>query len=200
MQLSGHKSVQSLNHYKRPSLQQEKHMSHLLSNYCPSSSVKQSPPPIVTADHQSSVNYAMSPHPTVSKAHLPLVNQAVQSRPPVVCQEARSPLISEAVQSHLPIVCQDEARSPLISEGVQSRPPVLSQQLPAQATITPSSVQAPFQQAITKEQMNFSLSASNQGLFTNGCFMNCTFQINVGQNPQKRTKRPRVIYSDSDED
>ena len=93
------------------------------------------------------------------------------------------------------------ARSPLISEGVQSCPPVLSQlQLPAQATITPSSVQAPFQQAITKEQMNFSLSASNQGLFTNGCFMNCTFQINVGQNPQKRTKRPRVIYSDSDED
>ena len=175
-------------------------MSHLLSNYCPSSSVKQSPPPIVTADHQSSVNYAMSPHPTVSKAHLPLVNQAVQSRPPVVCQEARSPLISEAVQSHLPIVCQDEARSPLISEGVQSRPPVLSQQLPAQATITPSSVQAPFQQAITKEQMNFALSTSHQGLFTNGCFMSCTFQINVGQNPQKCTKRPRVIYSDSDED
>ena len=180
MQLSGHKSVQSLNHYKRPSLQQEKHMSHLLSNYCPSSSVKQSPPPIVTAA-QSSVNYAMLPHPTVSKAHLPLVNQAVQShppvcqaahsplisegvqsRPPIVCQEvrsplvnqavqsrppivcqdeARSPLISEAVQSRPPIVCQDEARSPLISEGVQSRPPVLSQlQLPAQATITPSSV------------------------------------------------------------
>ena len=195
-------------------------MSHLLSNYCPSSSVKQSLPPIVTAA-QSSVNYAMFPHPTVSKAHLPLVNQAVQShppvvcqaahsplisegvqsRPPIVCQEVRSPLVNQAVQSRPPIVCQDEARSPLISEGVQSRPPVLSQlQLPAQATITPSSVQTPFQQAITKEQMNFALSTSNQGLFTNGCFMNCTFQINVGQNSQKRTKRPRVIYSDSDED
>ena len=177
-------------------------MSYLLSYYCPSSSssVKQSPPPIVTAA-QPSVNYAMLPHPTVSRARLPLVNQAVQSRSPIVCQEARSPLVNQAVQSRPPIVCQDEARSPLISEGVQSRPPVLSQlHLSAQATITPSSVQAPFQQAITKEQMNFALSTSNQGLFTNGCFMNCTFQINVGQNSQKRTKRPRVIYSDSDED
>ena len=148
-------------------------MSYLLSNY------KQSPPPIVTAA-QPSVNYAMSPDPVVSKAHLPLVNQAVQSRPP--------------------IVCQDEAGSPAVNQAVQSRPPVLSQvQLPVQATITPSSVQAPFQQAITKEQMNFALSASHQGLFTNGCFMNCAFEINVGQN-QKRSKRPRVIYSDSDED
>ena len=125
MQLSGHKSVQSLNHYKRLSLQQEKHMSHLLSNYCPSSSVKQWPPPIVTAA-QPSVNYAMSPHPTASKSHLPLVNQAVQSRPPIVCQEARSPLITEGVQSRLPIICQ-EARSPLISEAVQSCPPIVCQ-------------------------------------------------------------------------
>ena len=194
MQLSGHKSVQSLNHYKRPSLQQEKHMSYLLSNY------KQSPPPIVTAA-QPSVNYAMSPDPVVSKAHLPLVNQAVQSRPPIVCQdEAGSPAVNQAVQSRPPIVCQDEAGSPAVNQAVQSRPPVLSQvQLPVQATITPSSVQAPFQQAITKEQMNFALSASHQGLFTNGCFMNCAFEINVGQN-QKRSKRPRVIYSDSDED
>ena len=135
MPLSGHKSVQSLNHYRKPSLQQEKHMSHLLSNYCPSSSVKQSPPPIVAAA-QPSVNYAMSPHPTVSKAHLPLVNQAVQSHPLIVCQEACSPLVNQAAQSRPPIVCQ-EACSPLISEGVRSRPPVLSQlQLPAQATIT----------------------------------------------------------------
>ena len=101
-------------------------MSYLLSNYCPSSSVKQSPPPIVTAAQPS----------------------AVQSRPP--------------------IVCQDEAGCPVVNQAVQSRPPVLSQvQLPAQATITLSSVQAPFQQAITKEQMNFALSASHQGLFTN---------------------------------
>ena len=120
---------------------------------------------------------------------------------PIVCQdEAGSPLVNQAVQSRPPIVCQDEAGSPLINQAVQSRPPVLSQvQLPAQATITPSSVQAPFHQAITKEQMNFALSASNQGLFTNECFMNCTFEINVGQN-QKRLKWPRIIYSDSDED
>ena len=176
MQLSGHKSVQSLNHYKRPSLEQEKHMSHLLSNYCPSSSVKPSPLPA----GQPSVNYVMSPHQTISESHLPLVNQAVQSRPPTVCQ--------------------DEAHSPFVNEAVQSHPPVLSQvQLPAQATITSSSIQAPFQQAITKEQINFALSASTQGLFANGSFSNCTFEINLGQN-QKRTKRPRVIYSDSDED
>ena len=35
MQLSGHNSVQTLNHYKRASLEQEKHVSHLLSNYRP---------------------------------------------------------------------------------------------------------------------------------------------------------------------
>ena len=101
------------------------------------------------------------------EAGSPLVNQAVQSHPPIVCQdEAGSPLVNQAVQSRPPIVCQDEAGSPLINQAVQSRPPVLSQvQLPAQATITPSSVQAPFHQAITKEQMNFALSASNQGLF-----------------------------------
>ena len=182
-------------------------MSYLLSNY------KQSPPPIVTAA-QPSVNYAMSPDPVVSKAHLPLVNQAVQSRPAIVCQdeagspavnqavqsrppivcqdEAGSPAVNQAVQSCPPIVCQDEAGSPAVNQAVQSRPPVLSQvQLPAQATITPSSVQAPFQQAITKEQMNFALSASHQGLFTNGCFMNCAFEINVGQN-KKRSKRHRL--------
>ena len=34
MQLSGHKSVQSLNHYKKPSLEQQKSISHLLSNHC----------------------------------------------------------------------------------------------------------------------------------------------------------------------
>ena len=193
-------------------------MSYLFSNY------KQSPPPIATAA-QPSVNYAMSPDPIVSKAHLPLVNQAVQSHPPIVCQdEAGSPVVNQAIQSRPPIVCQDEAGCPIVNQAVQScppivcqdeadeaglsvvnqavqsRPPVLSQvQVPAQATITLSSVQAPFQQAITKEQMDFSLSASHQGLFTNGCFMNCTFEINVGQN-QKRSKWPRVIYSDSDED
>ena len=119
IQLSGHKSVQSLNHYKRP-------CPHLLSNYCQSSSVKQSPPPIVTAA-QPSVNYAMLPHPTVSKGHLPLVNQAVQSHSPIICQEARSPLVNQAVQSRPPIVCQ-EACSPLISEAVQSRPPIVCQE------------------------------------------------------------------------
>ena len=31
MQLTGHKSVQSLNHYKKPSLEQQKHMSHCLA-------------------------------------------------------------------------------------------------------------------------------------------------------------------------
>ena len=33
MQLSGHKSVQSLNHYKKPSLEQQKSISHLLSSH-----------------------------------------------------------------------------------------------------------------------------------------------------------------------
>ena len=33
MQLSGHKSIQSLNHYKKPSLEQQKSLSHLLSDY-----------------------------------------------------------------------------------------------------------------------------------------------------------------------
>ena len=106
--------------YKRPSLEQEKHMSHLLSNYCPSSSVKQSPLPAA----QPSVNYVMSPHPIISESHLLLVNQAVQSRPPTVCQ--------------------DEAHSPLVNEAVQSHPPVLSQvQLPAQATTGPAATVRP---------------------------------------------------------
>ena len=34
MQLSGHKNVQSLNHYKKPSQEQQKSISHLLSNHC----------------------------------------------------------------------------------------------------------------------------------------------------------------------
>ena len=33
MQLSGHKSIQSLNHYKTPSLGQQQYLSHLLSGY-----------------------------------------------------------------------------------------------------------------------------------------------------------------------
>ena len=40
MQLSGHKSVQSLNQYKKPPLEQQKSLSHLLSNHC--SQVEQS--------------------------------------------------------------------------------------------------------------------------------------------------------------
>ena len=60
MQLSGHKSVQSLNHYKKPSLEQQKSISHLLSNHC--SRVEQS------------TNRAPSSSPSTSKplaAHVP---------------------------------------------------------------------------------------------------------------------------------
>ena len=42
MQLSGHKNVQNLNHYKKPSMEQQKSMSHLLSNNC---SIAQQPTP-----------------------------------------------------------------------------------------------------------------------------------------------------------
>ena len=115
MQLSGHKSVQSLNHYKRPSLQQEKHMSYLLSNY------KQSPPPIATAA-QPSVNYAMSPDPIVSKAHLPLVNQAVQSHPPIVCQdEAGSPVVQSSVKMRLVLPLSIKPSSHVLQSSVKMR-------------------------------------------------------------------------------
>ena len=38
----------------------------------------------------------------------------------------------------------------------------------SQSPIIPPSVQSPFQQLVTNEQMNVELSASSQGLFTNG--------------------------------
>ena len=158
MQLSGHKSIQSLNHYKRPSLEQQKHMSHLLSNY--ETSLMQ-PPPV-----------------------------SVQSLCPVVAP-VQPPSVNSATLPG-PVVSQIQPNLPAIPSAAQSHPPVLGQ------VQTPASLSSPFQQLITKEQMNFALSASNQGLFTNGSFSNCTFNLNFGQKP--KTKRPRVIYSDSEED
>ena len=61
MQLSGHKSVQSLNHYKKPSLEQQKSLSHLLSNHC--SQVEQS------AAAAASVSLPSTSGPTA--AHVP---------------------------------------------------------------------------------------------------------------------------------
>ena len=190
MQLSGHKSVQSLNHYKRPSLEQEKHMSHLLSNYHPSSlsSVLQPPSPVSV----------QSPLPVVA----PLQGQSnsVTLPPPIVSENQAPPSIDSTVQSHPPIVSQNLAPPPIVASTFQSHPSIFGQvQIPSQSPIIPPSVQSPFQQLVTKEQMNVELSASSQGLFTNGSFMSCTFNFNLVQK-QKHTKRPRVIYSDSEED
>ena len=170
MQLSGHKSVQSLNYYKRPSLEQEKNMSHLLSNYHPSSlsSVLQPPSPV-----------------SVQQSLLPVV--APLQRPP------------NSVTLPPPIVSQNHAFPPIVASTVQSHPSIFGQvPVPSQSPIIPPSVQSPFQQLVTKEQMNLELSASSQGLFTNGSFMSCTFNFNLVQK-QKHTKCPRVIYSDSEE-
>ena len=62
MQLSGHKSVQSLNQYKKPSLEQQKSLSHLLSNHC--SQVEQS-----AAAAAASVSSPSTSRPTA--AHVP---------------------------------------------------------------------------------------------------------------------------------
>ena len=192
MQLSGHKSVQSLNHYKRPSLEQEKNMSHLLNNYHPLSlsSVLQPPSP---------VSVQQSPLPVVAPLQRP--PNSVTLPPPIVSQNHASPsIVDSTVQSHPPIVSENQAPPPIVASTVQSHPSIFGQvPVPSQSPIIPPSVQSPFQQLVTKEQMNLELSASSQGLFTNGSFMSCTFNFNLVQK-QKHTKRPRVIYSDSEED
>ena len=97
------------------------------------------------------------------------------------------------------IVSENQAPPPIVASTVQSHPSIFGQvPVPSQSPIIPPSVQSPFQQLVTKEQMNLELSASSQGLFTNGSFMSCTFNFNLVQK-QKHTKCPRVIYSDSEE-
>ena len=193
MQLSGHKSVQSLNHYKRPSLEQEKHISHLLSNYHPSSlsSVLQPPSPPVPVQQ--------SPLPVVAPLQRP--PNSVTLPPPIISQNHASPsIVDSIVQSHSPIVSENQAPPPIVASTVQSHPSIFGQgPVPSQSPVIPPSVQSPFQQLVTNEQMNLELSASSQGLFMNGSFMSCTFNFNLVQK-QKHTKRPRVIYSDSEED
>ena len=69
MQLSGHKNVQSLNHYKNPSLEQQKSISHLLSNQC---STSECPAPSCSLSKPSSTPAPSSSSSTESAAaHVP---------------------------------------------------------------------------------------------------------------------------------
>jgi len=147
-----------------------------------------------TRDHllsSRSTSHLLSNYQTSSLMQPPL-SMSIQSPPPVSIQSL-CPVVTP-VQPHsvnsttLPglVVSQIQPNLPAITSAAQSHPPVLGQ------VQTPPSLPSPFQQLITKEQTNFALSASNQGLFTNGSFSNCTFNL--------KTKHPRVIYSDSEED
>ena len=160
MQLSGHKSVQSLNHYKRPSLEGESHVSF----------AEQLPSTTIYFSRAASFSSAFS----VTTSVVDPVQQPPATLPrPVISQIQPPSVIASAVQS------------PPVFGQVQLRP----------QSVTQASVHSPLQ-LVTKEQMNVAVSSSNQGLFTNGSFSNCTFNLNFGQKP----KRPRVIYSDSEED
>ena len=77
---------------------------------------------------------------------------SVQSLCPVVAP-VQPPSVN-SVTLPGPVVSQIQPNLPAIPPAAQSHPPVLGQ------VQTPASLPSPFQQLITKEEMNFALSAS----------------------------------------
>ena len=77
---------------------------------------------------------------------------SVQSLCPVVAP-VQPPSVNSATLPG-PVVSQIQPNLPAIPPAAQSHPPVLGQ------VQTPASLPSPFQQLITKEEMNFALSAS----------------------------------------
>ena len=159
-------------------------MSHLLSNYHPSSLSSVLQPPSAVS--------VQSPLPVVAPLERP--PNSLTLPPPIVSQnQASPPIVDSTGQS---IVSQNQAPPPIVASTVQSHPSIFGQvQIPSQSPIIPPSVQSPFQQLVTNEQMNV---ISIQSIYK-WIFHELYVHFNLVQK-QKHTKRPRVIYSDSEED